>query len=328
VAATSLNDPRRVVLVLGGAGFLGSHVVRRFARGGWRVVVVDGLLPRTGGRAASLADLAGRIELIPRRVEELADLTEHLERSEVVIDCMAWTRHQEALADPLYDLSLNLTAHLHLVGRLPAGGGQRVIYLGSRGQYGRVEGEEITEDTPMVPCDVQGVHKVAAESHYRIFAGLRRLAIVSLRLPNCFGPGQPVDGEDVGLVGGFVRDLLARRPVVVYGTDRSRYLAYAPDVAEAVWLLAECCPPGFAACNYAGRRVGLGELATRLCELVGTGEWRGAPMPEALARTEVGDARISDARLRRLLPVIPCTPLAAALRETVADVRRRLEPGE
>ena len=73
----------------------------------------------------------------------------------------------------------------------------------------------ITESTAMVPEDVQGIHKAAADHHFRVFAKLKRLNVLSLRFANCYGPNQPRAGEDIGLIGGFIRDALAGKTIVV-----------------------------------------------------------------------------------------------------------------
>jgi UDP-glucose 4-epimerase len=310
----------RAVLILGGAGFIGSHVAEQFVRAGDRVTVLDGLLPGTGGRRENLRAVLDRIELVPARVEIAGDLEGLVGRSDVIIDAMAWTAHRLAIRDPLRDLELNAASHLSVIRCLSSGAGKKVIFLGSRGQYGRAEGP-ITEDTPQRPEDVQGTHKLAAESYYRIYAGLHGFDAVSLRFGNCFGARQPMDGDDIGLIGGFARDLLAGRTVDVYGADRRRFLVYAPDVAEVVFQLSDRVPRGFSAFNYAGAAVSIGELGALLAGLAGRGACRLAPMPEELARTDVGDASFDDGRLRAHLDGLPATDLRRALAATMAHLR-------
>ncbi len=307
----------RSVLVLGGAGFLGSHVVERFLHAGDRVTVVDGLLPGTGGRAENLGSFEGDLRVFLTAIEETTELLALVEESEIIIDSMAWTAHHLALREPLRDLHLNTASHLPLIAALqaaPRGGPEKtVIYLGSRGQYGKVASAEIREETPMVPEDVQGIHKLAAESHFRVYARQGRFHAQSLRLGNCFGVRQPREGEDLGLIGGFVRDLLAGRTVDVYGGPRMRYLVHAPDVAEVVFQLAGLRISGFSAFNFAGHAISVEALSRRLHALLGCGKVEVRPMPEEVSRLDVGDAVFSDARLREVLPGLTLTPLDEAL---------------
>ena len=108
---------RDSVLVLGGAGFIGSQVVDRFVRAGHRVRVIDGLLDRTGGREAHLSQLRSRIEWIRADVREVGDFDRLLEGTSVIVDCMAWTSHRLAIQDPLHDLDLNVASHLSYLPR-------------------------------------------------------------------------------------------------------------------------------------------------------------------------------------------------------------------
>lgn len=306
----------RRVLVLGGAGFLGSHVAERFLGEGCRVTVLDGLLVGTGGSLDHLRAIRDSIELLPQRVEDAVGLAELAAGSEVIIDAMAFTSHRLGLRAPLRDLELNAACHLHAIQALPPG--KTVIYLGSRGQYGRPQERLIVEETPMVPLDVQGIHKLAGESYYRVFAGLRGLRVASLRLPNCFGPRQPRGEGDIGLLGGFLRDLAAGRTVEVYGARR-RQLLYAPDLAEVVFRLASCVPEGFTAFNLAGRSVLIEDLVRMLEAIVGRGAHVLRDLPEEIARIDIGEAELCDDRLRARLGTLPVADLRAALEATVAD---------
>ena len=309
----------RAVLVLGGAGFVGSHVAARFVAGGDRITVLDGLAPGTGASADNPRSILGQVELVTERVEDALSLADRCARSDVVVDAMAFTSHHVALREPLRDLAINGASHLHPIGAL--GPRQRVIYLGSRGQYGRPGVARIVEETPMVPVDVQGIHKLAAESYYRVYAGVRGFSAAALRFPNCFGPHQQTGTGDIGLLGGFVRELLAGATVEVYGARR-RQIVYAPDVAEVTYQLAARMPEGFTAWNLGGRSVAIDEIVRRLSAIVGRGGFVVRDMPKEIARLDVGEAELSDDRLRGLLGALPETDLDAALTATVEHWRR------
>jgi UDP-glucose 4-epimerase len=313
------------VLICGGAGFLGSHVARRFVAAGDLVTVVDAIVPGTGGSLDHVAAIRDRIELRVAPIEAVSDLRGLVGASDVIVDAMAWTRHLAAVEDPLQDMRLNLAAHLTLVQALRRQGPRLVIYLGSRSQYGRPPARVVSEDEPMAPRDPQGVHKVAAESHLKNYAALDGYGVVSLRLPNCFGEHQPVSGEDIGLVGGFIRTLCQGGTVTVYGAGRRRALLYAPDAAEIVARVADRSVPGFVPLNVGGDEVEIRDLAARLCAEVGSGAVATDVMPPEVAALEPGDAAIDESRLRALVGELPHTDLNDALRRTVAYFRERLQ---
>ena len=244
---------------------------------------------------------------------------------DVVIDAMAWTRHVAALGDPLQDMRLNLASHLTLLQAIRAQPARLLVYLGSRSQYGRMSSGVITEDTPMTPQDPQGVHKVAAESHFKNFSSLDGFNVVSLRLPNCFGESQPVAGEDIGLVGGFIRSFCLGETVKVYGEGRRRSILYARDAADIVAAVVERPVAGFVPLNVTGHDVDIRELAQRLQSLVGSGAVATEEMPAHIKAMDTGDAVIDAGRLQALIGKSARTEFSVALDATVRYFKERLQ---
>jgi UDP-glucose 4-epimerase len=309
--------------VFGGAGFIGSHIVEQLVAAGDRIIVVDGLVQGTGGSAAHLAAVRDRVDYRPVTIAELPDLAGLLRETDVVIDAMAWTTHIAALAQPLKDLQLNLVSHLTLLEGLRASPAPRVIYLGSRSQFGHVAGV-LDNNTPMNPLDVQGIHKAAAEQHFRLWARRQRRDVLSLRLPNCFGERQPVSGDDIGLVGGFIRKALNNEVVEVFGEQRRRCLLYARDAADIVVAAAGASWSGFTGVNAGGTHVAILELAQQVVAAAGRGSVEVRPLPPDVKAIDAGDAEVDESALRTLVGKPPRHDFGAALRATVAYFKEHI----
>lgn len=306
------------VLILGGAGFIGSHLVHRFAANNWSVTVIDGLLSRTGACRENLNPNPANAEFLFRPIEAVHDLTTRLAAADLVIDAMAWTAHLEAMRDPTYDLKLNAESHLVLLNSLTASSRKpRVIYLGSRGQYGAPTEEPVTESAPMEPKDIQGIHKLAAESYFRVLAPLHKFDAVSLRVPNCFGECQPVQGLDIGLIGGFIRNALQGQTIEVFGRERSRCILYVGDLAEIVYQLALRPTTGFLPLNVGGHHLSISELAETIVRLVGKGRCVIKEIPAEIKAIDAGSVRFSSTRLEALLGPTSYTPLEQGLSRTI-----------
>jgi UDP-glucose 4-epimerase len=317
----SAADAGRHALVLGGAGFIGSHVVERFVQRGWRVTVID---PDGSGPLSSVVGACGHaLDWIRADVAAVNGLGDHLQAVDVVVDAMGWTRHLAAIADPVRDLDANVRSHLSVLA-VASELSAPFLYLGSRGQYGTVGADVITEDTPQLPVDVQGTHKAAADHLYRVYARLRGLRVRSLRFGNTFGERQPLAGEDVGLVGLMLRAALAGETIDVYGTARARDFVYAGDVAHVVEALAGAMasmPPGtFEATHVVGGFTTILEFAHEVVRVVGSGQVRVVPIVDHVKAIDTGDAPLSAERLRGLLPDFRPTPLGTALERTVASL--------
>lgn len=312
-------------LVAGGAGFVGSHIVETLMHGGHEVTVIDGLLGRTSGRQGNLAKVADRIRFHQTRIEETDALPALLAESDVVVDSMGWTCHRLALGDPAYDVELNILSHLALLTAIPAKSPLRLIFLGSRGQYGNPAVSEIDESTPAEPADVQGISKVAAESFVRLFARLKGFRAISLRFGNCFGPRMPLEGEDIGLIGLFIRDVLQGRPVELFGRGRSRPVIAVQDVADAVGRLIHAeWQPGFQPFDLAGWDMVLEELLGCLIAEAGTGSFTLREFPDEVRAIDAGNAAFLGRRLREWLGCEPARPLRERLAETIAYFKQNL----
>ena len=310
-------------LVFGGAGFIGSTICHRLSAKGVRVTAIDALLPRTSGSAANLQAAGASIEFIKQRAEDFASLPDLLRGCDLVVDAMGWTSHREAFEDPEYDLALNVASHLAVIRTLPGALPKKLVYLGSTHQYGRVEQGPVAETQPLVPVDVQGVHKAAAEHHYRIAAERYGFPVISLRFGNTFGPGQPLVGPDIGLVGGMIRCALTGDPIIVYGEERYRTLHYAPDLARIVEQLAALQLSGFLALNVPGHHLEIAALARRIVDAAG-GAVVHQPLPAEVAAVDIGSTPLDCSLFQKYLGEHRPTPLEEAITASIQYGKGRL----
>jgi UDP-glucose 4-epimerase len=311
-------------LVLGGAGFIGSNICRHLVGRGFHVIAVDGLMPRTSGSPANLTSAAGAIELIALRVEDVKSFAELLRGHDIVVDAMGWTSHLEGFKDPEYDLALNLSSHLVVIRAMPIARPRQVVYLASTHQYGRLSHGAVAETQPLVPLDIQGIHKTAAEHHYRIVAERNDLSVLSLRFGNTFGPAQPLAGHDIGLIAGMIRTALAGEAIEVFGEGRMRTVHYVSDLARMIGAIAERKLAGFTAVNVPGEHVSILELATQIALCTG-GSVDKSPLPGDVSAIDTGNAPLDCTVFAKHFGQPQLPPLAAAIAVTVADARNRLD---
>lgn len=318
---------KKKILVLGGAGFIGSNFTRLFVDNGWDVTVLDGLLESTGGDQNNISELMGDITFIRSRVEDCRELGLLIENSDLIIDCMAWTTHRTALSFPEYDLNLNCRSHLNFINVLKEYPGSNVIYLGSKVQYGNPDTDSITEDTRMLPEDIQGIHKLAAETYYKIYSKMYNFNAVSLRIPGCFGINQPWKGADLGLVGNFIRDALKGEDLVVFGAGRKRSLLYVRDLEEALLRLAGTEFRDFSAYNIAGVHVAIKDIAEMILEIAGS--YKKVLVKEIDRKfIDIGNVAVDDGKLKSFIGEFDNSDLKEALTETVRYYRERFHDME
>jgi UDP-glucose 4-epimerase len=217
------------ILVTGGAGFVGSHVVDRLVAEGHTVAVVDDL--STGRR--ELAHPAAVLHVQDIRSPALDDVV-RTERPEAVVHIAAQAAVSRSVSDPLFDASVNLLGTINLLEASRRHGVARVVYTSTGGAaYGDTDVLPTPEDHPARATSPYGVSKVGAERYVECWAGLTGASGLSLRLANVYGPRQSPHGE-AGVVAIFSHRLLRGEPCVVNGDgEQTRDFVYVEDVAEA-----------------------------------------------------------------------------------------------
>lgn len=218
------------ILVTGGAGFVGSHIVDRLLRQGHEVRVVDDL--STGRR--ELVNRAARLQRCDIRSRRLPRLIATW-RPDAVVHAAAQASVGRSVADPDFDASVNISGTLALLRACGAAGARTFLYISTGGAaYGDTSVVPTPEDHPVKPSSPYGVSKTSGERYVECYGPLLDMRTLVLRLANVYGPRQNPQGE-AGVVAIFADRLLRGEPCVINGDgEQTRDFVYVEDVAEAV----------------------------------------------------------------------------------------------
>lgn len=305
------------ILILGGAGFIGSNITEHFYKMNSEVTVIDGLLENTGGNTKNLDNLIGKIRIIFKKIEEVQNLEEFIIEADLIIDCMAWTKHIAAIENPIYDLELNCKNHLHLINNLKKTKKKNIILLSSSGIYGNSIYNLIDENSPFNPVDIQGVHKLTAENYFKIYSKIYDFNIIALRIPNCFGINQPTFGVEIGLIGSFIRDALFDNVLEIFGKGRMRSVIYVDDVVEIIWRISQKQWCGFIPFNVGGYNIQISELAEKIITIAGRGKILYKEVPKMVKNIDVGKSFIDESQLTNFIGKIILKDIDSALTKTI-----------
>jgi UDP-glucose 4-epimerase len=218
------------VLVTGGAGFVGSHVVDRLLADGHDVDIVDNL--STGRR--DLAAAGARLHVADIRGPAL-DAIFAAARPDAVVHVAAQAAVSRSVADPALDAAVNVLGTINVLEAARRAGVGRVVYISTGGAaYGDTDVLPTPEDHPTRATSPYGVSKVTGERYLECWAGLTGGRALTLRLANVYGPRQNPQGE-AGVIAIFCHRLLAGQPCIVNGDgEQTRDYVYVGDVADAV----------------------------------------------------------------------------------------------
>ena len=312
-----------MVVVTGGAGFIGSHLVERLLRDRLHGVVrvLDDF--STGGlQNLPFAAAAGeRLEIVRGDIRDLPTVERIAAGASVIFHQAAMRSVPRSVADPLGANDHNVNGTLNVLEAARRAGVKRVVYASSSSVYGDRPALPKSEDQPPAPISPYAVSKAAGEQYAAVWHRLYGVETVGLRYFNVFGPRQDPASEYAAVVPRFILWGLRRTPLQIHGDGhQSRDFTYIDNVVEANCLAAEA--PGAAGLAFnvgCGARVSLLQIVTRLEELLGHAverhhtPSRAGDVPHTLADIELA---------KRLLGYTPLVSFDEGLRRTLDYFRR------
>ena len=306
------------VLVTGGAGFIGSHLVDRLVADGHEVTVLDSF---STGKRENLERSRDRITLHEADVRDAPAVVRASEGCEVVFHEAAVVSVPYSVEHPQETHDVNIQGTLNVLLAARANRVRRVVFASSAAIYG--EEPTLPKSEAMVPEPISpyGVEKLTSEHYLRTFAHLYGVETVALRYFNVFGTRQDPSSPYSGVISVFVRRLLAKEPIVIFGDGlQSRDFVHVADVVEANLRAAFAKGASGRVYNVArGERTTLLQLAEILGRVVGSSAG------PTLAAERAGDIRHSQAaidRARSELDYAPAVDLATGLAALVDHERR------
>jgi len=306
----------RHVLVTGGAGFVGSHLVRGLLDRGDRVRVLDNF--STGNRA-NLVGLEDDVEVVEGELRSYERVHAAVRGVEVVFHQGALPSVPRSVQDPLTTSAVNVEGTLNVLLAARDSGVRRVVFASSSSVYGN-SGELPRRETQHTdPLSPYGVAKLAAERYCVSFSRVYPLETIALRYFNVFGSRQDPRSQYAAVVPRFIAEAKAGRPLPIYGDgEQSRDFTYVANVVEANLLAADAGDANGAVVNVAtGRGLSVNGLADAIATVLGVTVER-RYFPERAGDVRDSWADVSEAE--RVLGWRPRFSLEEGLRLTADDL--------
>jgi UDP-glucose 4-epimerase len=220
------------IVVTGGAGFIGSHIVDAYHAAGHEVVVVDSLWSHGGGRREHIPE---GVTFVHLDIRDDAGITRLF--SDVRPDVVSHHAAQHSVAigsrDPKFDANVNVVGMLNVLEAAVKAGTRKVIFASSAATYGDVEKVPVDERTPQRPISPYGITKMVTEDYLRFFRSEHGLDSTVLRYGNVFGPRQDPNGE-AGVITIFLGKFLQHQGVRIdWDGEQTRDYVYVSDVVRA-----------------------------------------------------------------------------------------------
>src|SRR5262249_26229138 len=305
---------KRLYLVTGGAGFIGSHICERLLRDGQWVRVLDDF---SNGKQENLDELSGELQVIRGNVRDPGVVADAVRGAYVVFHQAALGSVPRSVADPVTTHESNITGTLNVLLAAKDLGVRRVVFASSSSVYGETPVLPKQEDMKPDPVSPYALSKLSAEQYCGVFHRVYGFETVALRYFNIFGPRQDPESQYAAVIPKFVTAILAgRRPVVFGDGMQSRDFTYVDNVVEANLLASEAQGAAGRYFNVAcGGRYTLLDLLARIKAILASDI---GPVHEPARPGDVRDSQASIEAAKSILGYQVLVDFDEGLRRTVA----------
>jgi UDP-glucose 4-epimerase len=306
------------IVVTGGAGFIGSHIVDAYVAAGHEVVVVDSLWSHGGGRRENIPE---NVSFVHMDIRDDAGIERIFSEFKPELVSHHAAQHSVAIGsrDPKYDANVNVIGMLNVLEAAVKAGTRKVLFASSAATYGAVGSMPVDETSPQMPESPYGITKMVTEHYLRFFKAQHGLDYTALRYGNVYGPRQDPNGE-AGVIAIFLGKFLQRQGVRIdWDGEQTRDYVYVGDVVRANVAALEN-GSGEIFVIGTGKRTSVNEIYRAMVEVTGFE----APVTHAPRRP--GDARevyFDPAKAKRDLGWEAQVPLIEGMRKTYDYFREK-----
>jgi UDP-glucose 4-epimerase len=316
-AAAAMAGKR--VLITGGLGFIGSNLACRCVQLGARVDIFDNLDPHSGGNLYNIQEIANSVELHFHDLINFDLLADHVCNVDIIYNCAASTSHPFSMREPWLDLDVNSRAVVNLIEATKRFNcGAKLVHIGTSTQLGPLHYQPADENHPEFPTDIYSANKSVSEKYVLIYSRAYGLNATVIRLANVFGPRAAIHSPEFTFNNYFIGLALQDRDITVYGDGQQlRNVLYIDDAVEALVAAAGTeNTRGETFFAVGDQHYSVAQIAEATVKHIGSGRVKSVPWPKDRKTTEIGDAVISNEKIKKATHWLPRCSLEEGLKKT------------
>lgn len=313
------------ILITGGLGFIGSNLAIRLIELGAKVTLLDAMIEDHGGNLFNIEPIKDQVRVNFSDVRDENSLRYLVRGRDYIFHLAGQNDHVLSLQNPFPDIDINIKgAAILLEACKRYNPSARLIYTGTRGEYGPAVKLPVSEDMPINPKGIYELSSLTAQKLFQIYHHNHAIRSITLRLTNIYGQRAQMKHNRFGVANWFIRLAIDNETIKVFGDGSLlRDFLYIDDTVEAILLCA-------ATEEAYGEVFNVGndhpssflELAKTIIEVAGTGRWEFAPFSPERAAQEPGHFYSDISKIRRIVGWEPKSSLAEGIRKTVEYYRQ------
>lgn len=313
------------VAITGGLGFLGSNLCIELVRLGANVTVIDAMLPLYGGNLFNIEPVKDSVIVNFADIRDEGAMRVLVKDQDVIFHIANQTSHVDSMLDPLMDVDINCRGNLVFLEACRRENPEvKIVYAGSRAQYGAPKTIPVSESHPMIPVDIYGANKIAGEHYHFIYHKAYGMHVTVLRLTNTYGPRHQMKHAKYGIFNWIIRLAIDDETISIYGNgEQLRDFNYVDDVVRAFLLVGSSRNTDGEVYNLgSGSPISFKEMVERVVKWAGSGRIAYVPWPEERKQIEVGDYVADYRKIESTLGWKPQVEIDEGIRRTIAFYKR------
>ena len=229
------------ILIVGGAGMIGSTLANLIYDEGANITIFDAMLPLYGGNMFNLDNIKDKINFIKGDIRDGDSLNDVVKNQDYIFNLAAQVSYVKSNNEPFLDMDFNCKGILNVLEACRKfAPNSKIVFSSSRFVYGSLEYLPVDEKHPFNCRSIYGIHKLTGEKYHRFYCDAYGLNTTSIRIANPYGPRQQMKHSEWGIVNWFVKLALDSKPLTVFGKGtQKRDYVFVDDIAKALLCCAE-----------------------------------------------------------------------------------------